>query len=109
MENFTQINGKNERYLAALNRLTDAPLPFPHPSFPVVALALSGKLYVGGSGAGGWLSAYQTNGHRNWQVHSDGGFAAIVGNRPSDHRGRPFQQHLPVFSAVAGTRWCGTT
>jgi hypothetical protein len=119
--NFSQINGKNEKYLAALNRLTGAPLPFPHPSFPVVALALSGKLYVGGSGAGGWLSAYQTNGHRNWQVHSDGGFAAIVVTahqviagghfnnvcRSSPGCGNPLVRHhlIAVNSAGSVTGW----
>jgi Domain of unknown function (DUF5122) beta-propeller len=120
--NFTQINGKNEKHLAALNRVTGAPVPFPHPSFPVVTLALSGKLYVGGSGSGGWLSAYQTNGHRVWQVHTDGGFAAIVvtahqviagghfntwckGTTP--HCGTPVVRHhlLAVNSAGSVTGW----
>lgn len=75
---FTAVNGNTHRHLAAINRSTNKVIGFAQPSFPVLALALSGKLYVGGSGAGGWLTAYTTAAKKVWQVHTDGGFAAIA-------------------------------
>ena len=99
---FTAVNGKTERHIVALNRVTGARMAFPDVSFPVLSLELSGRLYVGGSGAGGWLTAFTAAGHKVWQVHTDGGFAAIAVTAHQIIAGGHFNN---VCSRVIG---CGT-
>jgi hypothetical protein len=74
---FKTVSGKKEANLVVFNKSNNAIAPFIHPNFPVFALGVSGRLYVGGSGAGGWLTAYTTTGHRDWQVRLDGGVQAL--------------------------------
>jgi hypothetical protein len=75
---FLTVGGKSQKHLFAISKATGKIVPFAHPNFPVAALALAGNLYVGGSGAGGWLSSFTPLGHRNWFVHIDGGVAAVA-------------------------------
>ncbi len=74
---FKTVNGKKQTNLVAFSNTTNALVPFAHPSFPVFALGVSGNLYVGGSGSGGWLSSFTPTGHRNWALHLDGGVQAL--------------------------------
>lgn len=99
---FTAVNGKTERHIVALNRVTGARIAFPDVTFPVLSLALSGRLYVGGSGAGGWLTAFTPAGHKVWQVRTDGGLAAIAVTAHQIIAGGHFNN---VCSKVIG---CGT-
>ncbi len=103
---FRTINGKSERHLVAINRNTNAIVPFPHPAFPVFALALAGRLYVGGSGAGGWLTAFATTGHRDWQVRVDGGVAAVSATANQIIVGGHFNNYCIGGTAAGGPTHC---
>ena len=64
------------------------------PSFPVLSLAFSGKLYVGGSGAGGWLTAYTTAGKEGVAGAHRRRLRCDRGDGAPDHRRRPLRQRL---------------
>ena len=105
---FTAVNGKTERHIVALNRVTGARIAFPDVTFPVLSLALSGRLYVGGSGAGGWLTAFTPAGHKVWQVRTDGGLAAIAVTAHQIIAGGHFNNVCTKVDRVRRPRFCGT-
>jgi hypothetical protein len=76
---FTQINGRPGKYLAKLSSSGDVLTWHTSPDAAVWSVVVGAeRVYVGGNGPGGYVSAFSLQGSSAWKVHTDGGVQAMA-------------------------------
>jgi hypothetical protein len=76
---FTQINDQPGPFLAKVSAKGKV-LPWrTYPDHPVWSLVVvSGHIFAGGNGPGGYVEAFSRRGGQGWNVHTDGGVQAMT-------------------------------
>jgi len=76
---FTQINDQPGPFLAKVSAKGKV-LPWrTYPDHPVWSLVVvSGHIFAGGNGPGGYVEAFSRRGDQGWNVHTDGGVQAMT-------------------------------
>lgn len=110
--NFTTIGGSSRRYLASVSTSSGSAKSWaPNPDFVVFSVAAAGsRVYAGGAGTGGRLTAYPaSSSSRLWEQRFDGDVNAVVATGSAVYAGGHFhdadgrgREKLAAFDPASG-------